>query len=98
MSTSNVTFRLIVILSVLTVFNMFFLGFSWTKTDQGRLCTVDNVIDSVSKFINDNGRLTLDQELSESCRKSEPRGVMKEALLSTILNVIDVTWKYIYIH
>lgn len=71
MSSTNLTFRFIAILSVLTIINMLFFGVSWHKKSQSYGCTVDNVIDSLTSFIRKNGDRKLEEELPETCRQSE---------------------------
>lgn len=67
MFSGNLTFRFIGILSLLTILNMTFLGISWHKKVRYYTCSIDNVIDSVTKYIRHNGRRSLAQDMPDTC-------------------------------
>ena len=69
MSYSSLTFRFVVILSVLTAFNIIFLSVSWHQKDAIELCSVDTILQGITRFITLNGRVHLDEVLEGSCKK-----------------------------
>lgn len=89
MNSTSLTFRFIVILSVLTVFNIIFLGMSWNQKDAMESCSVDTIISGITKFITLNGKFHLDEVLGEPCQKYIPAGEPESMLAKAVRSAID---------
>ncbi|XP_045185527.2 uncharacterized protein LOC123543517 [Mercenaria mercenaria] len=89
MYSSSVTFKFIVILSVLTILNMAFFGITWHKKSQYYACSVDNVIDGTAMYIRKNGALSLEETLPESCRKFEDKTDTEESFNTAVKKLVD---------
>lgn len=89
MSSSRLTFRFILLLSILTILNMTFLGISWHKKGQDYACSLGNVIDGASLYIRQNGALSLERALPESCRRLEDKKDAVKSFNTALKNLIE---------
>ena len=84
MTVTSLTFRFILILSVLTAFNIIFLSVSWHQRDAIELCSVDTIFQGITKFITLNGKVHLDEVLGESCKKYLPAKETEDTLVNAV--------------
>lgn len=67
---------------------MTFIGLSWhQKSQQILACTVDSVIDGAAKYIRQNGALSFEDTLPESCRKLEEKVDTLESFNNAIKDI-----------
>lgn len=90
MSSTNLTFRFVAILCVLTVLNMSFFGLTWHKKGSYHACSVDSVIDGVIKYIRYNGAHSLDEQMPESCTKFDNADSTEDALDVALENLVEI--------
>ncbi|KAL4237825.1 hypothetical protein ACF0H5_002537 [Mactra antiquata] len=90
MSSTNLTFRFIAILCVLTVLNMMFFGLTWHKKINYHPCVVDNVIEGVVRYIQNNGAHRLEHHMPESCARFDNAENMKETFNTALKNLLDI--------
>lgn len=89
MGTSSSPFRLVAVLSIVTIINIGFFGFTNHWSDPSFACSVDSVITGVAKYIRHNGKRKLEDSLPETCLKVKPNQDTKDTLNSALQSLID---------
>ena len=90
MSLHYSTYRFIVILVSLTVFNMVLLSYTWSRGDPKYACSVDSVIEGVAKYIQQNGGDSLVDHLPDTCLQQGSKRFNQDILDLAIKGIIDV--------
>ena len=89
MSSTSLTFRFVLILSILTVFNIIFLGLSWHQRDTMEACSVDTIVQGITKFVAMSGKFHLDEVLGDPCKKYLPTSETEQNLVSAVRTAIS---------
>ncbi|XP_052769659.1 uncharacterized protein LOC128209603 [Mya arenaria] len=89
MSSNSLTLRFLAVLALLTTLNITFLGVNWTRKDTSHACSIDDVIDGVSRFIRSSGVYEINTVMSEPCKKTVSTGKSKEHLIASIKEIVS---------
>lgn len=93
MLSSAQTFRFIGILSVLTVLNVTFLGLTWTRKDNIVGCSMENVLEGMTRYIQGTGARQLAEVMAEPCIRSVTEMRSMESVADSVRGLVSVCRK-----